>query len=64
MEHRLLGASGFQLPVLSFGTATFGGAGAFAGFGASDVADATRLVDIGLDAPGRFRVSSRFSLAG
>src|SRR5262249_36306579 len=50
MENRLLGASGFQVPVLSLGTATFGGEGAFAGFGASDVAEATRLVGICLDA--------------
>jgi hypothetical protein len=31
MEYRLLGASGFQVPVLSLGTATFGGEGAFVG---------------------------------
>ncbi len=29
MEHRLLGRSGLKVPVLSFGTATFGGAGDF-----------------------------------
>jgi aryl-alcohol dehydrogenase-like predicted oxidoreductase len=50
MEHRQLGASGFRLPVLSLGTATFGGDGAFRGFGASDAGEATRLVDICLDA--------------
>ncbi len=50
MEHRLLGASGFQVPVLCLGTATFGGEGAFKGFGASDVAEATRLVNVCLDA--------------
>jgi aryl-alcohol dehydrogenase-like predicted oxidoreductase len=50
MEHRQLGASGFTVPVLSFGTGTFGGVGAFKGFGASDAAEAMRLVDICLDA--------------
>jgi len=51
MEHRLLGRSGLKVPVLSFGTATFGGTNEFFGaWGASDVAAATRLVDICLEA--------------
>jgi aryl-alcohol dehydrogenase-like predicted oxidoreductase len=50
MEHRLLGASGFKVPVLSLGTGTFGGVGAFQGFGHTDAAEATRLVDVCLDA--------------
>ena len=50
MEYRQLGASGFKVPVLSLGTATFGGEGAFKGFGESDAAEATRLVNICLDA--------------
>jgi aryl-alcohol dehydrogenase-like predicted oxidoreductase len=50
MECRQLGASGFTVPVLSFGTATFGGEAAFKGFGASDAGEATRLVDICVDA--------------
>jgi aryl-alcohol dehydrogenase-like predicted oxidoreductase len=51
MEYRLLGRSGFSVPVLSFGTGTFGGKGAlFSAWGASDVAEATRLVDVCLDA--------------
>ena len=51
MEYRQLGASGFKVPALSLGTATFGGASEFfKGFGASGVPEATRLVDICLDA--------------
>ncbi len=51
MEYRLLGGSGFKVPVLSFGTGTFGGKGEFfAAWGSSDVKEATRLVDICLDA--------------
>ncbi len=50
MQHRQLGASGFKVPVLCLGTGTFGGEGAFRGFGETDEAGATRLVDIGLDA--------------
>lgn len=51
MEHRLLGRSGFKVPVLSFGTGTFGGKGDFfKGFGQTDVEEATRLVDICLEA--------------
>ena len=51
MEYRQLGGSGFKVPVLSFGTGTFGGSGEFfQAWGASDVAEATRLVDVCLDA--------------
>ncbi|WP_144142715.1 aldo/keto reductase [Paraburkholderia sp. BCC1884] len=51
MEYRHLGASGFQVPVLSFGTGTFGGKGEFfQAWGSSDVADARRLIDICFDA--------------
>ena len=49
MEYRQLGRSGFHVPVLSFGTGTFGGKGGLAGWGSSDAAQATRLVDICLD---------------
>lgn len=51
MEFRQLGRSGLKVPVLSFGTGTFGGGNEFfKAWGASDVAEATRLVDICLDA--------------
>ena len=51
MEFRQLGHSGLQVPVLSFGAGTFGGGTEFfKAWGASDVAEATRFVDICLDA--------------
>ncbi len=51
MEYRVLGSSGFSVPVLSFGTGTFGGNHPFfSKWGASDVKDATRLVDLCLEA--------------
>jgi aryl-alcohol dehydrogenase-like predicted oxidoreductase len=51
MEFRQLGASGFKVPVFSLGTGTFGGQGEFfRAFGEVDVQQATRLVDISLDA--------------
>jgi len=51
MEYRRLGASGFSVPVLSFGTGTFGGKGElFAAWGNTDVAEARRLIDVCLDA--------------
>src|SRR5580698_9518022 len=50
MEYRHLGASGFKVPALSFGTGTFGGKGEFFNaWGNTDVAEARRLVDICLD---------------
>jgi len=51
MEYRSLGGSGLKVPVLSFGTGTFGGTTElFKAWGATDVAEATRLVDICLEA--------------
>jgi aryl-alcohol dehydrogenase-like predicted oxidoreductase len=50
MEYRQLGNSGLRVSAFSLGTATFGGSGEFfKGFGTSDLAEATRLVDICLD---------------
>lgn len=50
MEFRQLGGSGLRVPVLSFGTGTFGGGNElFKAWGATDVAEATRLVDICLE---------------
>src|ERR1700734_43999 len=51
MEFRTLGRSGLKVPVLSFGTGTFGaGNEFFRAWGATDVAEATRLVDICMEA--------------
>ena len=51
MEQRQLGASGFMVPALTLGTGTFGGGNEFfKAWGAIDVAEATRLVDVCLDA--------------
>jgi aryl-alcohol dehydrogenase-like predicted oxidoreductase len=51
MEHRLFGNSGLKVPVLGFGTATFGGGNEFfQAWGSSDVEGASRLIDICLEA--------------
>jgi aryl-alcohol dehydrogenase-like predicted oxidoreductase len=51
MEYRQLGACGLKVPVLSFGTATFGGVGEFfKAWGTTQAEEARRLVDICLDA--------------
>jgi aryl-alcohol dehydrogenase-like predicted oxidoreductase len=51
VEFRRLGASGFNVPVLSFGAGTFGGKGEFfKAWGASDAVEARHLVDICLEA--------------
>jgi aryl-alcohol dehydrogenase-like predicted oxidoreductase len=51
MEYRLLGETGFKVPVLSLGTGTFGGGNDFfKAWGETDVDGARKLVDIALDA--------------
>jgi aryl-alcohol dehydrogenase-like predicted oxidoreductase len=50
MEYRQLGSSGLRVPVLSFGTATFSGGTGESSWGDTQVEEATRLVDIALDA--------------
>lgn len=51
MKYRLLGNCGLKVPVLSFGAATFGGGTEFfKAWGATDVAEASKMVDICLDA--------------
>jgi aryl-alcohol dehydrogenase-like predicted oxidoreductase len=51
VEFRRLGASGFNVPALSFGAGTFGGKGEFfQAWGGSDAIEARRLVDICLEA--------------
>jgi aryl-alcohol dehydrogenase-like predicted oxidoreductase len=51
MEYRQLGASGLKVPVLSFGTATFGGGNDFfKAWGSTDVEEAKKLVHICIDA--------------
>jgi aryl-alcohol dehydrogenase-like predicted oxidoreductase len=52
MEYRQLGRSGFKVPELCFGCGTFGGQDNefFQAWGASDVAEATKIVDICMEA--------------
>ena len=51
MDYRLLGGSGFKVPALTLGTGTFGGSNEFfKAWGGSGVEEATRLVDISLEA--------------
>tara|TARA_R110000868_G_scaffold373543_1_gene637629 strand:+ start:1064 stop:2101 length:1038 start_codon:yes stop_codon:yes gene_type:complete len=51
MEYRQLGNSGLRVPALSLGTGTFAGQGPlFGAWGTIDTTDATRMVDISLDA--------------
>ena len=50
MDYRQFGRSGLKVPVLSFGTGTFGGTNEFfQRWGQTDVAEASRMVDLCLD---------------
>jgi aryl-alcohol dehydrogenase-like predicted oxidoreductase len=49
MEYRQLGNSGLRVSALTLGTMTFGGRGNFAAVGNTDVAAATRQIDLCLD---------------
>jgi len=51
MEFRQLGSSGFKVPALCLGTGTFGGKTEFfRAFGITEVEEATKMVDISLEA--------------
>ncbi len=50
MEYRLLGASGLEVSVLSFGTMTMGGEGRFAAMGNVQVEEARRQIEICIEA--------------
>lgn len=49
MEYRTLGRTGLKLSVITMGTFTFGGQGAFARTASQGVADARKLVDVCID---------------
>ena len=50
MEFRQLGRSGLKVSVLGLGTMTFGGKGAFAKTGSTDIEGARHQIDLCLDA--------------
>src|ERR1700736_1414912 len=55
MEYRQLGKSGLKVPVLCLGTGTFGGGNEFfRAWGETDVKEATRLVDVCMEAGANF----------
>lgn len=65
MEYRQLGRSGLKVPVLSLGTATFGGSNEFfKRWGDTDAKEASRLVDICLDAGVNFFDTANIYSAG
>jgi aryl-alcohol dehydrogenase-like predicted oxidoreductase len=50
MQYRTLGRSGLKVSTLTLGTMTFGGTGPFAKVGSTDLAGASRQIDLCLDA--------------
>jgi aryl-alcohol dehydrogenase-like predicted oxidoreductase len=65
VECRQLGGCGLRVPVLSFGTATFGGEGEFfRQWGTTDVPEARRLLDLCLDAGVNFFDTANVYSAG
>lgn len=50
MEYRRLPGTELNIPVLTLGTATFGGSHGFEGWGHTDVVEATRMVSIAMEA--------------
>lgn len=50
MEYRKLNGSGFYVPALTLGTGTFGGSHGFEGWGDTGVSEASRMIDMCLDA--------------
>lgn len=65
MEYRQLGGSGLRVPVLSFGTATFGGGNEFfKAWGSTQVEEARRLIDMCLEAGVNFFDTANVYSAG
>jgi aryl-alcohol dehydrogenase-like predicted oxidoreductase len=65
MEYRQLGGSGLRVPVLSFGTATFGGGNEFfKAWGSTQIEEARRLIDICLEAGVNFFDTANVYSAG
>ncbi|MBE9461931.1 aldo/keto reductase [Dyadobacter subterraneus] len=65
MEYRQLGNSGLRVPVLSFGTATFGGGNDwFKAWGSTQVEEASRMVNLCLDAGVNFFDTANVYSAG
>ncbi|RZA16096.1 MAG: aldo/keto reductase [Proteobacteria bacterium] len=65
MEYRKFLGSGFQVPLLSYGTATFGGKGEFfKAWGSTDVKEASRLIDICIEHGANFLDSANIYSQG